>query len=118
MKTIIILSAVAILAGCASSTADLAQQGNWHQIGYQDGVKGAEQRNYKELSKYGAANQADYNLGYSEGLEEYCNPNFAYQIGLSGQYYSGVCEGTKSAQKFRMEWQRGWNDYSTNNSDY
>ncbi|HAS8147612.1 TPA: DUF2799 domain-containing protein, partial [Vibrio vulnificus] len=22
-----------------------------------------------------------------------------------------VCEGTEQAQKFRMEWQRGWNEY-------
>ncbi|MCV5647151.1 DUF2799 domain-containing protein, partial [Escherichia coli] len=26
--------------------------------------------------------------------------------------YEGVCEGTEQAQKFRMEWQRGWNEYS------
>ncbi|ODW89529.1 hypothetical protein BBL97_11120 [Vibrio parahaemolyticus] len=58
------------------------------------------------------AKSGDYDRGYLEGVAEYCNPDFAYQMGLSGQYYEGVCEGTEQAQKFRMEWQRGWNEYS------
>ncbi|GAM62775.1 hypothetical protein JCM19232_1932 [Vibrio ishigakensis] len=51
-----------------------------------------------------------YEQGYTRGVAEYCNPNFAYQMGLSGQYYEGACEGREDAQKFRMEWQRGWNE--------
>ena len=38
--------------------------------------------------------------------------NHAYQIGLSGQVYEGVCSGTEDAQRFRMEWQRGWDEFS------
>ncbi|EGR4078612.1 DUF2799 domain-containing protein, partial [Vibrio cholerae] len=26
--------------------------------------------------------------------------------------YEGICEGTEQAQRFRMEWQRGWNEYN------
>ncbi len=100
------------LVGCAASDSELAQTGDWYQIGYQDGVIGHSQRSYKTLSELGDVQESDYENGYSAGISEYCNPNFAYQIGVSGQYYEGVCEGTENAQKFRMEWQRGWSEYN------
>ncbi|MCP3704601.1 MAG: DUF2799 domain-containing protein, partial [Alteromonas sp.] len=28
------------------------------------------------------------------------------------QVYEGVCSGTKDAQRFRMEWQLGWDEFS------
>ncbi|MGR5196442.1 DUF2799 domain-containing protein [Vibrio sp. WZ-1] len=112
MKKATLGLALALLAGCAATTEELAQSGDWYQIGYQDGVAGHTSRTVKELNQFGNAKQGDYDQGYLEGVTEYCNPNFAYQMGLSGQYYEGVCEGTPQAQKFRMEWQRGWNEYS------
>ncbi|UUM30123.1 DUF2799 domain-containing protein [Vibrio japonicus] len=112
MKKLMVCALAFFLVACAATTEQLAKEGNWYQIGYQDGVSGNTQRSHKELSSMGSVNQAEYEQGYLEGVTEYCNPNFAYQIGLSGQYYEGVCEGTAQAQKFRMEWQRGWNDYS------
>ena len=104
------MAMLSVLAACASSPEQLANR-RLHQIGYRDGVSGHTQRSYKELTSLGAVKQADYELGYTEGVSEYCNPDFAYQIGLSGQYYEGVCEGTEGAQKFRMEWQRGWSEH-------
>lgn len=99
-----------ILSGCTAGIDDMAKKGNWFDIGYRDGIKGQSSRSISELQKHGNANQAGYDQGYLKGVTEYCNPDFAYQIGLSGQYYEGVCEGTENAQKFRMEWQRGWNE--------
>ncbi|AGV18506.1 MULTISPECIES: DUF2799 domain-containing protein [Vibrio] len=112
MKKVTVGLALALLAGCTATTADLAKSGDWHQIGYQDGITGHTSRTMSELRELGSVKQSDYDQGYLEGLREYCNPAFAYQMGLSGQYYEGVCEGTEQAQKFRMEWQRGWNEYS------
>ncbi|WP_282177961.1 DUF2799 domain-containing protein [Vibrio nereis] len=100
------------LAACVATTEQLAEQGDWYQIGYQDGLSGHTQRSFNNLASLGSANQAEYEQGYLVGVEEYCNADFAYQMGLSGQYYEGVCEGTAQAQKFRMEWQRGWNEYN------
>lgn len=112
MKKVTLGLAVCLLAGCAASVGELAQSGDWYQIGYQDGVAGQSSRTVRELSALGNVNQGDYDQGYLQGITEYCNPDYAYQIGLSGQYYQGVCEGTSQAQKFRMEWQRGWYEYS------
>ncbi|WED22408.1 DUF2799 domain-containing protein [Vibrio sp. JC009] len=111
MKTIFVgLLAVLLLSGCAAGPEDLANQGDWHEIGYRDGIKGQPPRGYSKLQELGEANLSQYDDGYLEGVKVYCNPDFAYQIGLSGQHYEGVCEGTEHAQKFRMEWQRGWNE--------
>lgn len=112
MKKLNVVLVAMALTGCAASEVELAKQGNWQQIGYQDGVAGHSQRSYKLLLELGSVKQADYELGYAQGVKEYCNPNFAYQMGLSGQFYEGVCEGTDEAQKFRMEWQRGWNEFT------
>ncbi len=99
-----------VLSGCSVGIEELANEGDWFEVGYRDGVKGQHTRSFSELQSLGQANQAEYDNGYLKGVKEYCNPDFAYQIGLSGQYYEGVCEGTVNAQKFRMEWQRGWNE--------
>ena len=101
---------VALLSGCAASVDELAKSGDWFEIGYRDGVKGRHSRPFSDLQQLGQVNQGEYDQGYLKGVDEYCNPDFAYQIGLSGQYYEGVCEGTENAQKFRMEWQRGWKE--------
>lgn len=111
-KTPILMVCVALsVSGCATSDNDLAAQGDWQAIGYKDGIKGVTSRTVSNLNDLGSAPiVSDYEQGYSKGIAEYCNPDFAYQIGLSGQYYEGVCEGMQDAQQFRMEWQRGWDE--------
>ncbi len=99
-----------LVQGCSVSMQDYARDGDWQAAGYQDGIQGKFSRSYQELASYGKVDKASYDQGYLQGLNDYCNPAYAYQIGLSGSYYQGVCEGTPEAQKFRMEWQRGWND--------
>lgn len=111
MKTLILLAVVTLLSGCAIDP--ISQSDNWHQVGYQDGARGFNARSYSQLGHISATQQTEYDQGYNEGIRYYCNPNFAYQIGLSGQEYLGVCDGMKQGQKFRMEWQRGWNAYQS-----
>ncbi|MCE0493228.1 DUF2799 domain-containing protein [Vibrio salinus] len=112
MKKWIALMCVLFLFGCSVTDVDLAKEGNWYQIGYNDGIAGLLQRSNSALSELGIVNQSEYDQGYIDGVDKYCNPNFAYQIGLSGQYYEGVCNGLKNGNKFRMEWKRGWEQYN------
>lgn len=81
MKKVTVGLALALLAGCTATTADLAKSGDWHQIGYQDGITGHTSRTMSELRELGSVKQSDYDQGYLEGLREYCNPAFAYQMG-------------------------------------
>ncbi|PJC86195.1 hypothetical protein CSW98_11545 [Vibrio sp. HA2012] len=108
-RTEVALFTVLLLGGC-SVTDIQTEDSDWFDIGYRDGIKGRHARSYSQLREFGQANHAEYDQGYIRGIQEYCNPDVAYQIGLSGQYYEGVCEGTEFAQKFRMEWKRGWNE--------
>jgi hypothetical protein len=97
-----------LLLGCSASEQSLSTQGDWYQIGYRDGIAGHQQRSYRVLHQLGAVQMADYD----DGVTQYCNPDFAYQIGLSGQFYDGVCAGTPVGNQFCMEWQRGWEQYT------
>lgn len=108
---ILLVGLLPLLFGCATSDEALAHKGDWVAIGYSDGVNGRVPRSFSQLSELGSANMSAYDEGYNKGVKEYCNPDFAYQMGLSGQTYEGVCEGTEDGQRFRMEWQRGWQDY-------
>jgi hypothetical protein len=110
LNKVLLMGMIAVMVGCTTSTQQLAEQGQWNAIGYKDGIKGVTARSEKALSALGAADINQYTEGYLRGNKEYCNADFAYQIGLSGQVYEGVCEGYPDGQKFRMEWQRGWNE--------
>lgn len=114
IKSVFVIGTVSVLAACAHTAEEYAQSGDWNAVGYSDGVRGKTQRTPNDFKDYDNVNVNDYAQGYLKGVAEYCNPDHAYQIGLSGNYYEGVCEGTEDAQKFRMEWQRGWNDGQAN----
>ncbi len=113
MKLTGVLLMALTLVGCAKGVDELAKEGSWQQIGYQDGVRGQLPRSYSALQELGAANQAEYENGYHRGITEFCDADYAFQIGLSGQNYNGSCEGLPESQRFRMEWQRGWNEYNS-----
>lgn len=111
------LIASALLLGACSTTGDqYIENGDWYQLGVHDGQRGQEARSVSKLTSYGSADQGAYDDGYMQGIQEYCNPDHAYQIGLSGSDYQGMCENTPDGQKFRLEWQRGWRHYQSNNS--
>lgn len=109
MKRFIVLAAPLLLVGCSTFSSSAPQ--DWHQVGYQDGARGVVARSYAQLGNISATQQSEYDDGYNEGVRDYCHPNFAYQIGISGQQYQGVCGGMKQGQKFRLEWQRGYDVY-------
>lgn len=114
--SVLLLSSMMI--GCSAGMADLAAEGKWQELGYRDGLKGQHQKTPSTLQQLAteaqqSVNYHDYEGGYLEGIQEYCNPDHAYQVGLSGNYYYGVCQHTPDAQRFRMEWQRGWNESTT-----
>ncbi len=99
---------VVALVGCSSDL--YTENSDWSNVGYHDAIKGQPARMPADFTGVSQGSQAKYEEGYLKGLKEYCNPNAAYQIGLSGQDYQGVCSGMPEEQKFRMEWQRGRND--------
>lgn len=112
---LILASATTVIVGCSSTADKYIESGSGYQLGLLDGQRGQEARSVALIQSYQTIEQSAYDDGYEQGIEDYCNPDHAYQIGLSGSDYQGVCESTPEGQKFRLEWQRGWRHYQINN---
>ncbi|MDD1782996.1 DUF2799 domain-containing protein [Enterovibrio sp. ZSDZ35] len=116
-----VLFLAALMVGCAGieDTTNLVQQGDWTAVGERDGVRGLPSRSMSDLqalaAKAGvdAVNVAEYEQGYNEGVDRYCDVNNAYEIGLSGMQYLGVCANMENGVRFELEWQRGFEDFQS-----
>jgi len=68
----------------------------WRLIGFEDGSQGKPESgigNYrKDCAKVNVVpDLGRYQLGHKEGARKYCVKNIAYQAGVSGGAYYGVC---------------------------
>lgn len=104
MRLAIIIAAGAgalALAACETTsrpamTAAQCAVADWRAIGYQDGASGRAPERFVARQEacvsagYGA-DQAAYMAGRREGLWTWCQPDRAFQHGLAGNSYSGVC---------------------------
>lgn len=117
-----LVSLVALtMVGCAAmeNTESLVQKGDWLAVGEQDGLRGIPSRSVSDLNalaqragvEYVGVN--DYETGYADGVDRYCHLGNAYDIGLSGMQYLGVCSNKPDGLRFQMEWQRGFEDFQS-----
>lgn len=84
------------LAACASLTKQECLDGNWRQIGIEDGIAGRLperlQDHAKACAEVGVMPDATaWESGRREGLKTYCTPASAYQVGRKGRRISAVC---------------------------
>lgn len=117
---------VAVLVGCAGfdDTNALIKEGKWVPIGERDGVRGLPSRPLSDLNQLAqqagvdAVDIAGYERGYNEGIDRYCDIANAYNIGLSGMQYFGVCAYKLDGLRFKMEWQRGFDYFTSGDSTF
>ena len=93
---LIILSGFLVLAGCATLSKDECLRGDWRALGVTDGVKGEPATRIEEHRKACAEHSIRideklYMDGRAEGLRQYCQIDNAFQTGLKGRKYHGVC---------------------------
>lgn len=120
-RVIFVVSSLIFLSACSSmvSTSSLIKQGKWYAVGLRDGERGLDSRTMRELNTLAQENgtqTADvvlYEDGYQTGIDRYCDVNNAYDIGLSGMTYHGVCGNQENGLKFLMDWKRGFADYQS-----
>ncbi len=103
-----LLPVLLIAAGCAAVSEDECRSQNWVQIGYDAGVVGKTadfvDNVQRQCASYGIdANMAELRGGYRNGLRYYCANLDAYELGVSGGYYYGVC----SSPRIARDWERG-----------
>jgi hypothetical protein len=98
LKGITVIAALSLLtlAACASLNEDTCRAGDWEQIGFEDGTRGAGPdqifRHARACNDYGIApNKTLWDKGRTEGLKLYCTPRVAYEEGADGARLRPVC---------------------------
>ena len=91
-----LLSAVLLLAGCASMDKNECVSANWYAIGLEDGAQG------RGVDRLGAHRRAcaehkvspdgeRYAAGHREGLRSFCTYERGYALGRSGKSTTTTC---------------------------
>lgn len=96
LRCLLALAGGLILAGCATLDEDKCRTANWREMGLADGRQGqpaSRLKTYrKDCADYGVQpREQDYLYGRTEGLRDYCRLDNAFQSGLQGHLYQGVC---------------------------
>ena len=92
--------AALMLSGCVTLSESECRQGNWSDIGLEDGREGHSGTRFSEhvkaCAKYGITpDRAAYFRARAEGLREYCTPQHGFDVGEAGQPYENVCPREK-----------------------
>ena len=97
MKNILLPVLIAgLLASCSSMSEKECLNAEWRLIGFEDGSQGKPDSsigNYrKDCAKVNVVPDLNlYQQGHKEGARKYCVKTTAYQSGVSGGAYYGVC---------------------------
>lgn len=117
--TILALVPVALI-GCASMSPQECQVSDWRAVGYTDGAMGLPASRFSEYRKdcaeHGVMPDLDsYRSGRDEGLQEFCQPEIAFNLGNRGGNNPGVCPPETSVE-FADAFQSGRHLYELRSS--
>ena len=87
-----------VLSGCAGKAMNENQclVADWRTAGFEDGSMGRNEqwlgRRAEACAEYGVTPDMDqYLMGRAQGLESYCEPRRAFDLGVRGGRYNNVC---------------------------
>lgn len=111
IKYLFLPAAAVAIASCAPISEDQCRGGDWASIGQSDGQKGRYTSildKYAETcAEFGIAPVRDtYLAARLQGLQFYCTPQNAYQVGRNGDSLNKVCE-PQIQQSMRPAFQKG-----------
>ena len=114
MRILLLLTALLGLAACATLSESECRDGNWYQIGRDDGAAGRPldfiRQHAKACNEFGVAPKAKpWREGRLEGLKQYCTRPNAYDVGTRGRRLSPVCpaediESLQAANARGLRW--------------
>jgi len=92
----LLVAGLLVLTGCATLNKEECLSGDWRELGLKDGINGEPaariEEHRKACSEQGIRpDEKLYLAGRAEGLREYCQIENAFQSGLKGRQYKGVC---------------------------
>ncbi|MBV1839339.1 DUF2799 domain-containing protein [Photobacterium ganghwense] len=116
MKYLMLLVAAFVLAACSGQSYDteLAKESRWKALGIKDGENGRLVRTKDELNQLTPLKEDAYELyqlGYREGIEDYCLPYKTYKQGKKGAQYTGQCLNTSHERLAIEGWEAGYKEY-------
>lgn len=99
-------------------TKQLCQQANWRALGFSEAVKGtapgAVRHYWQGCSAHGIVVDLNaYADGHNAGLGKYCNRAEGYRLGLKGEPYLNLCQGTLEPD-FLRGYEQGKKVYEAN----
>lgn len=117
MRFLLVVSVV-LLTGCASLSREECLTGDWHGIGYSDGLQGRAETYLQQHQQACAEHQIKINLdnylaGREKGLQQFCLPANAYQQGRAGKTYNYVCPKAQE-QAYLDAYNKGYAYYQQN----
>ena len=116
LKTSLLLTLALLLGSCASTPKT-----NWYSMGYNDGAKGKNKRNFSQYDANTAPslviNKTAYEKGWNAGVEMYCNPRHGLKLGMEGKLYNNVCPDHQISA-FDKSWHEGIMSYCTAANGY
>ncbi len=105
--------------GCARNASVSESQcaaGDWETIGYRDGALGY--RSSRLLAHQDACiphgvtpDRAAYQVGWRQGIAEFCQPDNGYSLGLAGEGHDNVCP-EPHREAFLAAWNAGYGLYA------
>jgi hypothetical protein len=101
------------LSACSTLTNTQCKSNKWKEIGELDSKLGRGEKFYENhLSACSEKkfNRSDYDLGFREGLKEYCSINSAFHHGANGYREPEVCkiENAKEFESTFLEGRKVW----------
>ena len=96
LRSIGAVLSILAMTGCASLSKEECLTGDWHGIGYQDGLQGKTEAYLAEHQQACSEHKVKLNLdqyltGRTKGLQSYCKPDNGYRVGRNGFVYAYVC---------------------------
>lgn len=106
MRIFFPMALLASLGACATLSEQQCLAGDWHGIGYHDGINGQLEtyisRHFNACEDSGVVpDTAAWLAGRLQGLPLYCTPANAYDIGRRGQNLRPVCSSTQQNAMFQ-----------------
>ena len=95
---------------------------DWYAIGIKTGTNGLFRetitQSVVDCKKYNIdVNLKAYDKGWDIGIKRFCRPSIAYELGLEGKNYNGVCPG-KLNEEFQKNWNKGIRLYCIPSTGY
>jgi hypothetical protein len=105
-----------IISGCAAQYTSTSSP-RWSEIGKKNAIQGQVMQTEAELTKAYQVDKLEqesyqqYQAGYEDGVNTFCDVNKAFGYGVKGLRYQDQCKGRRDEPQFRYEWNRGFDTY-------